>query len=134
MYIRFQVGLMITWLTHTCAGSSAMKRMVPPRSCGCSMRARSCALGGTGPNGTAGGQGGTGQGGAVLMTGGSGTFVDDTFLDFSTAQVWTGPLDGGAAGGHGAGLGQGEVASWCAHFIGEVHGVEGERVVLGRAS
>ena len=32
-----------------------------------------------------------------------GAEVDDTFLDFSTAQVWTGPLDGGAAGGHGAG-------------------------------
>lgn len=24
-----------------------------------------------------------------------GAEVDDTFLDFSTAQVWTGPLDGG---------------------------------------
>ena len=32
-----------------------------------------------------------------------GSEVDDTFSGFTTAQVWTGPLDGGAAGGHAAG-------------------------------
>ena len=33
---------------HTCGGCSAMKRMVRPRSCSCSMRAFSAALGSTG--------------------------------------------------------------------------------------
>ena len=48
MYMRFQVGLMINWLMQAWAGISAMKRMVLPRSCGCSIFARSAALGGTG--------------------------------------------------------------------------------------
>src|SRR6185369_8524939 len=32
MYMRFQVGLMMSWLMQACAGISAMKRMVLPRS------------------------------------------------------------------------------------------------------
>ena len=46
--MRFQVGLMMIWFRHTCAGIATTKWTVSPMSSGCTMRARSSAGIGTG--------------------------------------------------------------------------------------